>query len=415
MMTTAYTTLNDGLAGAQNGQLPWAQGAGHVNINKATDPGLVYDAGKADYVAYQCKVNKAAVPASDCTTYGTLDETYNLNLPSITVGSVVGSTVVKRKVTNVGNAAATYTSAITVPGFNATVNPASLTLNPGETKSFNVTITPNGAVENVWGFGAMAWSDGTHTVLSPVQARVGKAITAPSGLTANTASGSRLFTVKTGFAGRMGVAKGGLKAVTLGAPVSLSPNPNIGSSALRSICAAGNDTANVKVTSVAIPANTVVARFALRDADVGSPGADDFDMMILYPDGTTNLYSGNDGSNEAVQIASPAAGNYKVCVTSFATANGGPSTFKLSSWVVTRSDLGGGFNALVPSTVYAGGNATVGLSWSGLALGGRYLGAAQFLDLNGAVQATTVLRVETNGGLPVTEVQDSSTRKLGGN
>jgi hypothetical protein len=109
LMTTAYTTLNDGLAGAQNGLLPWSQGAGHVDPNKATNPGLVYDAGKADYVAYQCKVNKAAVsPASDCTTFGTLDETYNLNLPSITVGSVQGNVTVRRKVTNVSGASATW-------------------------------------------------------------------------------------------------------------------------------------------------------------------------------------------------------------------------------------------------------------------------------------------------------------------
>ncbi len=412
MMTTAYSTLNDGLTGEQNGLLPWAQGAGHVDINRATDPGLVYGAGKADYVAYQCKVNKAALSAADCTTYGTLDETYNLNLPSITAGNVVGSTTVRRKVTNVGTAAATYTSAIAVPGFTAAVTPTTLTLNPGETKSFTVKLTAAGAIENAWAFGALAWSDGSHTVLSPVQARVGKPIVTTAALTGNTVSGTRLFTVKTGFAGRMGVAKGGLKDVTLSAPVSLSPNNSIGSAQLKAVCAAGADTANVKVFNVAIPVNTVVARFALRDQDVGTPGSDDFDMMILYPDGATILYSGNDGSNEAVQVASPAAGAYKVCVTSYATVAGGPSTFKLSSWVVTRADLGGNFNALVPSAVYAGGSATVGLSWSGLPLGGRYMGAAQWLDQSGAVQATTVLRVETNGGLPVNEVQDSSSRKV---
>ncbi|MDP0983900.1 hypothetical protein, partial [Klebsiella variicola] len=80
----------------------------HIDPNKANDPGLVYDAGKNDYVKYQCKVNRAAVtPASDCTTIGTLDETYNLNLPSITAGAVLVSTTVTRRVTNVGATAAT--------------------------------------------------------------------------------------------------------------------------------------------------------------------------------------------------------------------------------------------------------------------------------------------------------------------
>jgi len=402
LMTTAFSTLNDGLAGAQNGLLPWAQGAGHINPNKATDPGLVYDAGRADYVRYQCKVNTSAVPASDCTTFGTLDETYNLNLPSITVGAVVGNVTVTRSVTNVGASAATYTATASVPGFTTVVTPASLTLGVGETRTFTVKLTTTTATEGVWQFGSLVWSDGVHTVRTPVQARIGKAITAPAGLTGNTTSGSRLITVKTGFAGRMTSAKGGLKEVTLLPAVQLSPG-QLSSTALKAVCTTGVDTASVKVHNIAILANTVVTRFSLRDADTGNPGVDDFDMMILAPDGTS-IYSGNFPSNEFVQIASPAAGAYKVCVTAYDTGANAPSTYAMSQWIVTTADTGGNFNALLPSTVYAGGTATVGLSWSGLALGKRYLGAVQFKDLGGVVQATTVLRVETNGGLPVTDV-----------
>ena len=69
------------------------------------------------------------------------------------------------------------------------------------------------------------------------------------------------------------------------------------------------------------------------------------------------------------------------------------SSFKLSSWIVTPADLGGNFNVLLPGQVYAAGTSTVGMSWSGLASGKRYLGAVQFLDLSGLPQATTVLSV----------------------
>jgi hypothetical protein len=62
--------------------------------------------------------------------------------------------------------------------------------------------------------------------------------------------------------------------------------------------------------------------------------------------------------------------------------------------------------------VYANGTSTVGFSWTGLDMGKRYLGAAQFQDTSGAPQAATILRVETNGGLPVTNVQDSDPKKL---
>lgn len=396
LMTTAYTTLNDGVAGLSNGLLPWAQGAGHVSPTSANDPGLVYDGGKADWVRYQCKVNKAAVaPASDCTLYGTLDETYNLNQPSITVSQVVGTTTVTRKVTNVGASAATYTATASVPGFTTVVTPASLSLAPGEAKTFTVKLTGAGAVDGVWGYGKLVWTDGSHVVTSPVNAKLGKSITAPALLTATTTSGSRLVSIGTNFAGRPSANKGGLKDVVMGATAALSGGAKT-SAQLRTACIAGVDTADVKVYPVTIPANTLVARFALRDADVGSNG-DDNDLMLLSPSNVAT-YSGNDGSNEAVELAAPAAGNYKVCVAAYA---GAPTmTHKLSSWVVTPADVGGTFTVLLPGTVYMNGTATVGVSWRGLANSSRYVGGFQLKDAGGAVQTTTVVRVETNGGVP---------------
>jgi subtilisin family serine protease len=409
LMTTTVSTLNDGQAGMANGLLPWAQGAGHVVPNKATDPGLVFDNSNIDWIRYQCKVNKAAVvPASDCTTYGTLAETYDVNLPSITVGAITGATTVTRKVKNVGGATATYTPTITAPtGFTAVVSPASLTLADGEVGTFTVKLTAAGAVENVWGYGSLTWSDGTHNVKIPVTARAGKAITAPALLTGTSTAGTRLITVKTGFAGRMTANKGGLKDVTMGAQVSLIPGA-LTSASLKTACTTGNDLANVKVYNVAIPAGTVVARFALRNADVGTTG-DDNDMGLLAPNGTW-VYSGNDGSNEAVEMASPAAGNYKVCVVAYGGA--AVMTHKLSSWVVTTADVGGKFNVMLPSTVVANGTATVGLTWSGLAASGRFVGGAQYKDLSGAVQATTVVRVDT-GAAPLSEpARDVSAQAL---
>jgi hypothetical protein len=390
LMTTAYTTLNDGRAGADNGLLPWAQGAGHIDPNKATDPGLVYDAGKLDYDAYQCKVNRTSVTTADCTASGTLGETYNLNLPSISAGAVVGNVTVTRTVTNVGSTSATYSAVVSgLTGFTAVVTPSSFTIAPGAKQVFTVKLTATTAVENVWSFGALTWSDGTHVVRSPVQARTGKAISAPAEMTGTTVSGTRLFTVRTGFAGRMTSIKGGLKDVTMSEPVSLVPGAET-SASLKTVCTAGVDKANVKVMNVTIPAGTVVAKFALRQADVGSAN-DDHDMMLLSSTGAS-LYSGNDGSNESVQIASPAAGNYKVCVVLYGTT-AASSTFRLSSWIVTPADVGGNFNVLLPGQVYAAGTSTVGMAWSGLTSGKRYMGAVQFLDLGPTIQATTVLSV----------------------
>jgi len=397
LMTTSVTTLNDGLAGEQNGLLPWSQGAGHVVPNKAIDPGLVYDAGKIDYIRYQCKVNRpAVVPASDCTTYGTLDETYNFNLPSITVGSVSGSVTVTRKVTNVGASSAVYIASASVPGFTTVVTPSNLSLAPGETKSFTVKLTAAGAVENQWAYGSLSWTDGVHVVRSPVTARTGKSILAPAEITGTTVSGTRLITVKTGFSGRMTANKGGMKAVTMGPTNALSPSAT-SSATLKAACVAGLDTASIKVYSVSIPSDAIVARFELRDADVGTVG-DDNDMGLLAPDGKF-IYSGNDGSNEAVQVINPAAGGYRVCVVAYGGA--ASMTHRLSSWVVSASDASSSLNVLLPGNAVAGGTATVGVAWSGLATGGRYMGGFQLKDPAGLVQSGTAVRVNTDGTAPV--------------
>lgn len=99
-MTTGSTTLPDVQAGDARGILPWGQGAGHVTPNKATDPGLVYDASLADHKKYMCGVGMTAECAG-----GTIAG-YNLNVPSITIGNVLGTQTVTR-VTNVGSSSAT--------------------------------------------------------------------------------------------------------------------------------------------------------------------------------------------------------------------------------------------------------------------------------------------------------------------
>jgi hypothetical protein len=410
LMTTTYATLTDGLPAPQTGTLPWSQGAGHIDPNKAVDPGLVYDAGKADFVQYNCKVNKASVsPASDCNTFGTLDETYNLNLPSITVSAVQGSVLVRRSVTNVGASTATYTASASVPNFGAVVTPSSLTLEPGATASFTVKLTNTSAAANTWNFGSLAWTDGTHNVKIPVSAKIGVPLqVAQTEITSDKISGSKLFSVKSGYNGVMTAAKGGMKEATVGEQVTLTAAP-IASAALKTLCTAGANTAGVRVYPITVPANTVVLRAALFQAD-SNPG-DDHDMGLLAPNGTW-VYSGNDGSNEAAQIASPAAGTYKACVVAYGS-NVDSMKHRLHSWLVTPADVAGKLTVVVPGKVVAGANNMVGMSWSGLAQNKRYLGAAQFKDAGGVVRATTVLRVETGtASIPTVQAEKTVPSKV---
>ena len=390
LMTSAFNTENDNVAGAANGLLPWSQGAGHVDPNRAVDPGLVYDAGKTDFVQYQCKVNPTSVTAASCSSFGTLDETYNLNLPSITVASVPGTVTVRRKVTNVGDASATYSATAAVPGFTTVVTPSVLELAPGASASFTLKLSTNGAPVNAWQFGHLTWKDGNHTVKIPVSARTGIPITAPAEILNDKTAATKLFLVKTSFSGQMGAIKGGLKEMTVTPEISLTRSA-LSQAAFKLLCEKGDSTASMRVTNFAVPADAMVARFAIHQQD--SAAKDDNDLALISPSGTWS-YFGKSGSNESVQLSRPAPGNYRVCVLAW---NGPALTVrhKLVSAIVTPADVNAKFIAAVPGKVVGGSNTPVAVSWSGLQAGKRYLGAVQFKDPGNVIEATTAVRVET--------------------
>jgi subtilisin family serine protease len=410
LMTSATPTFPDAQAGDLRGTLPFAQGAGHINpfgavlhpadgkaYNSAgaSDPGLVYDITASDYKKYLCG---AGMP-SECTT-GTM-QGYALNLPSITLNNVLGTVSVVRRVTNVGTAAVTYTGTKSLSGYTTTLSPATLELQPGETKPYTLTLTRSTAADNVWQYGDVTWTDGSHVVRIPLTARSGRPVVSPALVTSTKASSSVMLSVTTGFAGRMNAATGGLKPITKGALLTVAEAtvPVDTVAQVQAACNAG--ASGTKLIGVTFPANTVAASFELFNADTSSQGHDDLDLYLLNSAGTVVATSAFAGSDEAILVSAPASGNYKVCVVGYAPANGVSTNFNLSSAIVSRADVGAAFKAMVPSQVYAGGSATVAASWSGLASGNRYLGGIQFLDANAATAATTVMLVETNSPVPL--------------
>jgi hypothetical protein len=420
LMTTATSTFPDGQPGLSLGTLPWSQGAGHINPNGtmphpangisynpngAIDPGLVYNAGETDYKKYMCG---AGISAS-CSAGSIVG--YNLNLPSITVGNVLGTITVNRSVTNVGPAA-TYTATASVPGFNVVVEPASLTLDSGATGNFTVKLSRNNAALNTWQYGALTWTDGSHIVRSPITARSGKPVTAPSLSTSTRATGNLLLNVTTGFAGRMALQSGGLKEVSK-SPSTLIEDITVAADSAAQVQAACNaGGAGIRTFPVVVPANNVMIAVELFNSDTDHPGADDLDLALLNSGGTIVALSGHGGANESVIATSVPAGSYVACVVGYQTATG-TTHFNLSTTVVSKGDLGGNLRVAAPSQVYEGASATVGASWSGLATGKRYYGGIQYLDGTGAVAATTILKVETNSPLPVAEPTERPTRNVG--
>ena len=401
LMTSATDTFSDGLttkvawdSSATNaGTLPWGQGAGHIAPNSAADPGLVYDIAPVEYARFLCGQGLTYTSAQ-CATIGGGIAAYNLNLASLTAANVLGTLTMTRTVTNVGATTATYNATASLPGFTVSVQPSTLVLAAGAKASFTVKLTRTSAPLDTWAYGVLNWKDGTHVVRSPLTARA-TGLSAPSSVYSEAATGSKVVTVGTGFAGAMSAVKGGLQPATRETRSIATANTNLSNAAL---CQAGAAT-GVNLHPVTIPAGTMLARFSLFDSETTGavPGDSDLDLIVMRGN-TPILSSGGDTANETIQMVAPAAGDYNVCVIGF-RPNGGQATYALSSWVVQPS-TGGNFKVVLPSTATVGGTASVGMSWSGLAPGVRHVGVVNYM-LGGVKQGATVIDVDTTDPLPL--------------
>jgi subtilisin family serine protease len=174
LMTTARQNLKqeDGVTRAN----PFDMGSGHIVPNLAVDPGLVYDYGLLEVQGGTCGTVTPLVTPNECNALannlGIPVGASNLNLASIGVGGVTGPRTVTRTVTNVGDAASTYTvTVVPPPGFRVDVSPTSLTLAPGDSASYEVRIRNRTSPPGAWRFGSLSWTDGTHVVRSPIAVR----------------------------------------------------------------------------------------------------------------------------------------------------------------------------------------------------------------------------------------------------
>ncbi|KAK9282331.1 hypothetical protein L1049_005245 [Liquidambar formosana] len=142
LMTTAYSLDNSGMnltdlaTGVESS--PFIHGSGHVDPNGALDPGLVYDMGSSDYVAFLCAIGYDAKrisvfvrePATvDCGARA-LPTPGDLNYPSFSVVFDSGNDVVKYKrvVKNVGSSVdAVYEVKVNAPpSVEISVSPSKL-------------------------------------------------------------------------------------------------------------------------------------------------------------------------------------------------------------------------------------------------------------------------------------------------
>ncbi|RRT58520.1 hypothetical protein B296_00029816 [Ensete ventricosum] len=154
-------------------------GGGHIDPNKAADPGLVYDIDPDDYCNYfRCTKRASSLPSDDIPGLRTAGKRmYDLNLPSISIPDLKETPVtIERTVTNVGDKKSKYKAVVrSPPGVNMVVEPSVLEFKASKEKlSFKVTFTSLHKVQGGFTFGSLTWmaDGGKHTVRIPIAVRV---------------------------------------------------------------------------------------------------------------------------------------------------------------------------------------------------------------------------------------------------
>jgi len=377
LMTTGYDVLD---GPGTNPSVIFSQGAGHVDPNKAADPGLVYNAGWNDWLAFLCGTT-TGVSTSTCNVLngmGYSTDPSDLNVASIAIGSLGGMQTITRSVTNVSGKAATYTASyIGLNGVDVVVSPASLTLNSGQTKKFTVTFTSNAAaVLNAYTGGYLTWSDGSHNVRIPMVVKP-VALAAPTAV--SSTGGAISYDVTFGYTGPFTATARGLVAATT-FEGNVLDDPTDGSCSL--------STPNAVLVPVTIPAGTTYARFSLFDAY--TDGADDLDLCVYR--GTTLVGSSGSGTSaEEVNLVNPTAANYTVVVQGWAT-DGPDANFTLFHWLLGSADAGN-MTVSAPASAIVGTNGTIDLTFSGLTPGVKYLGSVAYGGVTG-MPSPTIVRVD---------------------
>lgn len=367
MKSAMMTTARDH-ASARSNDL-FAGGAGFVEPREFLDPGLVYDAGQDDWWAF---LAGQGVTYSDGTPVSaTPVDASDLNQASIAVGALAGTQTLTRTVRNVSAQSSLYQARVTgLDGVDVDVTPSRIRLRPGQSATFTVTFTSDGAPFDVYAQGHLTWSDGRtgHVVRSPLAVRP-VAAAAPAEVSVTT--GPATVEVVSGFAGTMGTQVAGLSAGT----VTAATAQNTGGAAFDPA-----DPRNARLP-LSVPAGTTLTRVELVAND---PVNDDLDLFVLDAAGRLVLVAASGAANERVTTFDLPPGDYVVHVQAWAVAGGAASTtFDVRMFTVPTGPAGNLSVDPPAQSVTTGGTASFTLAPGALA-DRPYLGWVAF------TQGTTV-------------------------
>lgn len=187
LMTTAYVLDNtkkmpiSDVSNSSTAATPFIFGSGHVDPERASDPGLIYDITGEDYLNHLCSLNytSSEIAIFSGGTKFTCPKTKtppgDLNYPSFAVNfnskAKKNSDTFTRSVTNVGVPVGVYSVKVEEPkDVSVTVEPKALEFEKlGEKLTFKVSFV--GRRKRTAGetsFGTLVWVYGKYTVRSPI-------------------------------------------------------------------------------------------------------------------------------------------------------------------------------------------------------------------------------------------------------
>ncbi len=377
LMTTARRNLRESFGDDKAD--PFDIGAGFIRPRGALNPGLAYDAGFLDYLAFLCGAENQIliVDPADCAfleSIGFSLDSSDLNLPSIGIADLVGTQTIRRTVTNVGKHRKRYHVTVKEPpGIDVSVSPSVIHLKKGESATYEVTFTAtNEAVSDEWAFGSLAWRHGhddhnihghdDHDIVvrSPIAVRP-VSLAAPDEVTAEGTDGTVSFDVQFGYTGDYQVGVDGLTA----------------GGAQPATVADGDFNQH----DFDVPLGTTLARFSLFDEDTGTgAGTDDLDIQVFGPESAGFPFLGQSAgatSEEEFDIVNPEPGIYAVLVIDFATEPG-DTPYTQFNFNLDGNDSGN--TTVTTPTAVVGTTGTVDVEWQGLAPGTRHLAILNHSD-----------------------------------
>jgi hypothetical protein len=388
LMTSAsnWVLQEDGRSWAE----PFDAGAGHVDVsplesNSAFSPGLVYDAGFDQYLGFLCGQAPEIIrdPEATCSALeaqGIPLDPSDLNLASIGVAHLTGSQTVVRRVTNVGEERDTFFAWPIAPqGYTVRVAPERLTLDPGASASFTVTITNVDAPIGEWRFGSLRWWSFSHPlryrIKSPIAVKAAL-FDAPASVEGSGESGAVEMAVLFGYTGAYMAAAHGLEPATATTDHVVQDPDQIFDPTDGFSNAHRFELEGASLLRIVLPPEAAEAEA-------------DLDIYLMDPDGNLVARSINGGTDEVVDITAPMDGTWTVFVHGWATP-GGDSDYDLYTWVISAAPGGNLEIDSAPGSATIGHTGTISTSWEGATMGDWYLGAISHTGDAGLMGLTLV-------------------------